>query len=311
MARQLGAELIEIKSVYFLGTPKPEDKVVLVRKVRRLNEEQVTAAVGGFLSPEGTMFASPDGLVVVGDRLEIVERVLDVFDRLETSPSVTWCVQLHIISMSDKDLMDFGLDVNPALELAAGYANLSNVTRDLAAGAVQGLRGEGGSSVADVSLSAVLRATRERSTMRIVSDPVFTCVDGSETTITKGLRIPVRNSVIAGQNGNIANNVRYIQTGLEATASVRELSERVGRLNLKLNVSDVQGIDRELGPTTDDQGITCQTDVETGGVYLLGGLRRGKQEQGSGALLTLGKTKNKEADVWLIFAKCYRIKKGL
>lgn len=258
------------------------------------------------------MTALPDGLVIVGDRLEVIERLVDMFDRLESAPSVVWCVQLHVISMSDSDLLDFGLDVNPALELAAGYANLSNVTKDLTLGVAQGIRGEGGASVADASLSAVLRATRERKSMRIVADPLFTCVDGSPATVTRGLKIPVRQSVISGPNGGtVSNNVRFIQTGLEATATVREISDTVGRLDLKLNVSEVQNVDGDLGPTTDDQGLTCQTDVETGGVYLLGGLRRGKQEKGRGAFFTLGEKNNKEGDVWLIWGKCYRISKGL
>jgi|GEM_PF-4857478 len=283
----------------------------MVRKIRRLTPEQVGSSVGGFLSQDGTFSAIPDGLIVLGDRLEVIERLSDMFDRLEKAPSVVWCIQLHVISMSDRDLLDFGLDVNPALELAAGYANLSNVTKDLTLGVVQGVRGEGGASVADASLNAVLRATRERGTMRIVADPLFTCVDGSSATITKGLRIPVRTSTITGNAGNVSNNVRFVQTGLEATASVREISDTVGRMTLKLSVSEVQSVSSELGPTTDDQGMTCETDVETGGVYLLGGLRRAKREQGAGSLLTIGQKQNKEDDVWLIFGKCYRISKGL
>lgn len=277
-----------------------------------MTEEQVTSAAAGFLSHDGTLTALPDGLVVIGDRLEVVERLVEMFDRLEKAPSVVWCVQLHVISMSDRDLLDFGLDVHPALELAAGYANLSNVTKDLTLGVAQGIRGEGGASVADASLSAVLRATRERATMRIVADPLFTCVDGSAATVTRGLKIPVRTSTITGPNGStVSNNVRFVQTGLEATVSVREISDRVGRLDLKLTVADVQRVDSELGPTTDDQGLTCQTDVETGGVYLLGGLRRGKAEKGRGAFFTLGEKNSNEGDVWLIWGKVYRIKKGL
>lgn len=311
VGRRLGVELIELRGLYYLGQRRPEDKAIMVRKIRRLTPEQVGSSVGGFLSQDGTFSAIPDGLIVLGDRLEVIERLSDMFDRLEKAPSVVWCIQLHVISMSDRDLLDFGLDVNPALELAAGYANLSNVTKDLTLGVVQGVRGEGGASVADASLNAVLRATRERGTMRIVADPLFTCVDGSSATITKGLRIPVRTSTITGNAGNVSNNVRFVQTGLEATASVREISDTVGRMTLKLSVSEVQSVSSELGPTTDDQGMTCETDVETGGVYLLGGLRRAKREQGAGSLLTIGQKQNKEDDVWLIFGKCYRISKGL
>lgn len=283
----------------------------MVRKSRRMTDAQVANTVGGFLSQEGTVTALPDGLVVIGDRLEVVERLVEVFDRLERAPSVVWCVQLHVISMSDKDLLDFGLDVNPALELAAGYANLQNVTKDLTLGVVQGVRGEGAATVADASLSAVLRATRERGTMGIVADPLFTLVDGSEATVTRGLKIPVRQSVITGTNGNVSNNVRFVQTGLEATASVREISDTVGRLKLKLSIAEVKSVDATLGPTTDDQGLTLETDMQTGGVYLLGGLRRAKEEQSRGAFFTVGKKTDKEADTWLIWAKAYRIEKGL
>ncbi|WP_437229799.1 hypothetical protein SH661x_001629 [Planctomicrobium sp. SH661] len=283
----------------------------MIRKIRRLTDTQVASAIGGFLSSGGTLTALPDGLVLIGDSLEVVERIADVFERLEKAPSVVWCVQLHVISMSDKDLLDFGLDVNPALELAAGYANLSNVTKDLTLGVKQGLREEGGASVADASLSAVLRATRERSSMKIVADPLFTLIEGSSSTVTRGLKIPIRTSIVTGNAGNVSNNVRFVQTGLEATVSVREISDTVGRLTLKLNVSDVVNADVNLGPTTDDQGMTCETDMNAGGVYLLGGLRRGKKEQGRGSFFTLGEKKNQEADVWLVWGKCYRIAKEI
>lgn len=285
--------------------------MILVRKIRRMTEGQVANTVQGFLSIDGTCTALPDGLIVVGDRLEVVARVSDVFDRIDSAPSVVWCVQLHVISLTEKDLLDLGLDVNPALELAAGYANLSNVTRDLTSGAVQGLRGEGGSSVADASLSAVLRATRERKSMSVVTDPLFTLIEGSEGLVVRGLKIPVRTSVVTGQNGNVANSIQWVQTGLEGRASVREVSEKLGRLKLSLDISDVTNVSSDLGPTTDQQKFSCEVDCEVGGVYLLGSLRRGKRERSQGAFLSIGAKNNTESEVWLIYSKLYRVAKSL
>lgn len=310
VARRLGVELISDRGLYFLGERNPEDLAIFCRRVMRLEPNEIKQAVGSFLSNAGSLTVTPDGLVIVGDRLQALERLHDLFEAVEKAPSVVWCVQLHVISMSDADLHDFGLDVNPALELALGYANLSNVTRDLVGGAVQGVRGEGGDSSADVSLSAVLRATRTSSTMHLVTDPLFSVVDGSTAEITRGVSLPVRTSTTNAQTGQVSEQVRFVQTGLECKCGVREISPTLARLKLDLKVSDLVE-NNTSGPTTDNQSLITSADVRTGGVYILGALRRGKDERSKGAFLQWGDKKNQSADCWVIFCKAYRIGQSL
>lgn len=300
-----------MQGVYYLGTKRPEDKAVLARRARRFNTEELMRSAENFLNDDGKCTVLPDGIVIVADTLATIERINEMIDRVESAPSVTWCVQVHIISFSDKDLKDFGMDVNPALELAAGYANLHNVAAAITSGIKDGISEEGGRSAADVSLKAVLRATRERGSMRIVCDPLFTCVDGAESKVTRGLKIPVRTTLTTGTNNqNTQTQLQFVQTGLEARASVREVSETMGRLKLDLTLADLTQND-SVGPTTDNQSLNLTTDVETGGVYLLGGLRRSRDESKTGAFFSFGTKRNNEADVWLVWAKTYRIAKAL
>lgn len=310
VARQLNVELVVHRNLYYLGERRPEDLAVMVRRVMRLTAEEIQGVVLGFAAGGGTQTVTSDGLVIVGDRVEVLERLHEVFDRLEQAPSVLWAVQLHVVSMTDSDLHDFGFDVKPALELAVGYAELSNVTRSLVSGVMQGVRGEGGQSAVDMSLSAVLRAARERSSIRIVADPLFTMIDGETATMVKGSSIPVRDTVVNAQNGQSQSSVRFVQTGLDISATVREVSATMARLKLDLSIADVIGTSLEA-PITDRQAVVTSADVRTGGVYLLGALRRSRDEKSQAAALTVGERKNQEGDVWLLFCKCYRVASSL
>lgn len=309
VARSVGTEVIPGVGLYYFGSRRPEDVSVLVRRVMRLDETQIRSAVAGFLASGGTLSVLPDGLVIVGDRLEVLERISEIFDLVAAAPSVVWCVQLHVVSMSDRDLVDFGLDVQPALELALGYAKLSNVARDVAGGLRDGLR-DGARAELDSSLSAVLRAARQRGSVAIIADPLMTIVDGSQARVTKGLSIPVRDSVTNATTGNVQSSVRFIQTGLEISATVREMSDTLARLKVELSFADVVET-REGAPLTDRQSLDTSADVATGGVYVLGAIRRGRSESSQGSFLRLGKRDNVEGDVWVVFAKTYRIEQGL
>lgn len=310
VARRLETELVVQGKVFYLGTRRPEDRAVMVRRVLRLDQEQIQNVVEGFSGTSGASTVTTDGVLIVGDKIEVLDRLHEVFDRLEKAPSVLWCIQLHVVSMTSRDLADFGLDIEPALELAAGYAELSNVTRALVSGAIAGARSEGPQSVVDVSLSAILRAARERGTVRIIADPVLTVCDGDSANVVKGASVPVREVVTNGQTGNTQSSVRFVQTGLDITAGVREVSDSLARLKLDLSISEILGSQQDA-PITDKQSLRSSLDVRTGGVYLVGSLRRGKGERALSGALSFGASRNVEDDVWLVFVKTYRVASAL
>ena len=66
-----------------------------------------------------------DGIVIVGDTVEVLAKVNELLDGIESAPLDGWVVQFHIISIGDTASRELGLDVVPALELSASLAAAS------------------------------------------------------------------------------------------------------------------------------------------------------------------------------------------
>ena len=82
IAHSLDRRLTRIGQIYFLGPVKPEDRGSLVRRVRRLNAELLSKITELFRSEHGRAHVIGDGLVVVADRVEVLERLSQTFGRL-------------------------------------------------------------------------------------------------------------------------------------------------------------------------------------------------------------------------------------
>ena len=131
IARRLGVQVTRTGSIYFLGSLRPEDKGVLVRRVRRLSANELSDSVSVLLSQNGSVRAHEDGLVIVGDRVEVLARVVELLDRIERADTSSWVVQLHLVQLSDRALADWGLDVEPAADIGLAFASASSSLQSL------------------------------------------------------------------------------------------------------------------------------------------------------------------------------------
>ena len=178
VARRLSVEVNRSAGgVYFLGELRPEDRAVYVRNVKRLDADQLKAAIQVITSATGRVEAYPDGLVVLADKVEVVQRVADLIGRIEAAPSESWVVQLYLISLRGFDFRELGLDMVPAAEIAMRAATTGGSTFELSA-----------------ALNGLLRADARRESSTIEAAPLFLLLDGSNATIADGvtIRIPQR-----------------------------------------------------------------------------------------------------------------------
>ena len=93
LGRRLNCRATRIGNVWFLGAIAPEDRGVLVRSVRRLKAEELTKVCTLFASEVGRQVAFEDGLVVVADRVEVLQRLVQALDQLEATPAGCWVVR--------------------------------------------------------------------------------------------------------------------------------------------------------------------------------------------------------------------------
>src|SRR5690606_34215923 len=120
----------------------------------------------------------PDGMVVVGDRVEVLERVHELLDQIEATKGVTWVVQVLVISMGKTTERRLGLDRAPTFNLSAAFASASG--------------GVGGSTMsAAAALNALVEASFYDADVSVDADPVLLCTDGSEVTFVRGRTVPI------------------------------------------------------------------------------------------------------------------------
>ena len=173
VARRMGVEVTRVGSMYVLGELRPEDKGVLVRKVRRVGGDDLNSAIQVLLSDVGRVRAFDDGLVVVGDKVEVLGRINELLDGIERAPLDTWVIQVFLMGIRRGLDVERGVDIVPAARVA--YA--------LASG--------GGGSVVNASLAGLLSLARSSESLDLVAEPMFLVVDGGRGVFEVGERVPI------------------------------------------------------------------------------------------------------------------------
>lgn len=296
IARQVGAQVTKSGGVYLLGTLRPEDRGAFVKRVRRLSEAQLREVCQQMLSDVGRVSAFKDGLVVVTDTVEVLNRVADLLESVEAAEAVTWVVQMHVVQLTDRDIRDLGLDTVPALEVAA-------VLGDASSGKVLSVETD-----LTASLKSVLQFANEKGRSGVLAEPLFLLVDGEEGILNRTRRVPVENSVVDPRSGAISRNYTFTEVGLQFRLTLRELNWKTARASIFISLGDVEAQGEEgRPPITRQQEMTLSADMTAGGVYLVGALRDGNSESSQKGGLKLGGVNRAEQTETLVFARVARV----
>lgn len=293
VARRVGVQVTRSGSLFYLGDLRPEDRGVFVRKVDRLTEDELTAAVSVLLSENGRVSTYGDGLVVVADRVEVVSRVREMLDAIEAAPADSWVVQLHLISMRNRDATRLGFDVQPSAEIAATFAQVSGGNNNV------------GELKLNAAFNAVLQAESDSETVEVLTDPMFVMLDGETARVADGDRVPIITPTF--QDGVvISEQVEFLQTGIEVEVGVRDLGSGRALLSIQASVSDVVGF-VQFQPIVNQQDFTTRASVASGGVYLLGSLRRSARSETIRGPLSVDVGRSAADQVVQVWARTYRI----
>lgn len=293
VARRLGVQVTRSGNLYYLGKLRNEDRGVLVRKVRRLSQEELKSAVAVLLSDNGRAETYADGLVVIGDRVEVLERLAELLDGIESAPSNSWIVQLHLVSLSETFFKDAGLDVNPAAEIAASFAMVD-------------VDDSAGQLTANASLRAVLAADRQDDSVSIVTEPSFVLLDGTIASFRDARQTPVRVRTVSPEGTVTDTGFQTVQTGTEVVCEIRELGSDRAKLRVDVTSSSVAGSVEDI-PIVDEQAFTTEASVQAGGVYLLGSFNRARDAQQVRSITATAKRTEREARTVYVWARTYRI----
>ncbi|MBA4016212.1 MAG: hypothetical protein C0483_03385 [Pirellula sp.] len=296
VARRANSQVTRSGKLYFLGELRPEDRGVMVRKCTRLSQEEWNNAISVLLSEHGRCQPFTDGLVVVGDRVEVLQRISELIDQVEAAEAAAWVVQLYIVSLTADDVMSLGLDVLPALEVAATVASASNGALPSLTPTTQ-LKG---------GLDVVLQAARERSSVSIVGEPLFLLVDGETSHLGSGQRVPIPLRTVSNQGTVNTTAYQFVDTGFQLDVGIREVGFDRTKLTVNAAISSVVGY-VDQAPILAKDDFKSASVISSGGVYLLGALDRTGNEKNVAKWLGIGGRDKQTKQLVQVWARSYRI----
>ena len=297
VARRAGVQVSRSGSLYFVGSLRKEDKAVLVRRVRRLTPDELGKAVQPFLSDNGDLATYGDGLLIVGDRVDVLERVNDLVNQIEATDSGVWCVQLHLVSLTDTQARELSLTTEGTLDLATTFAAASAGHIDT-------------SGLLSGSLSAVLEFARLNATSSIVAEPLYYLRDGEKARLFRGDQVPIERITFANDANNVGRELKdyeYRDTGLDITVQLRELAIDSATLTIDAALSTVSGQAVNGAPIFAREEYNTAAPVRSGGVYLLGAIERNDSTREKTMGWTMGGKKTNERRVLQIWCRAVRV----
>lgn len=279
--------------MFFVGNLRPEDRGLLVRRVRRLSASDLEKSIEVFRSESGRASVYPDGLCVVGDKVEVLERVNELFDRIESADAGTWVVQFFLLSISDTDERALALDVTPAASLSAAVASAP----------IDKLRSTGAASA---TLTALLHAVDSSGTSHVVATPLLLVADGGSGSVVRGQTIPVPQTTVSAEGTVTTTGYTNVQVGLTINAAVREVSAGSADLKSDVKLSTVDGY-VQSSPIQSNSEVQSEEVVSSGGVYLLGQVEETSTAESQTGGFRIGSDKTQQRDTLQVWARIFRV----
>ena len=294
VARRLGGEAVKVGSVWYLGELRQEDRGLLVARCSRLGGVDLQLFLGVMVSEIGRVSATSDGLVVISDRAEVIDRIRKALDDLEAAPAESWVVQLYVISVSDERAHTFGLDVVPTAALSAS---------SLAGSAASGFNW---SSLFGVS--GALAWDNKTTGVQLMAEPCFVLLDGQAGNYYRGLKTPIAQKVVSPEGTVSVSGYAFTETGFSINVTCRDVGESRARVDLAVVDSSITDMIDKTAPVIAEERLSGSSFVESGKLSLLLSVRRDRvQKSVSGALSSRGDDSSVKQRV-MVWVMPYRTK---
>lgn len=285
IARSLGTGVVERSGIWFFGELKPEDNTTYVERWPLLDAESIRDILSTVTSRDGGLFVNDSGLVVLSDRLEVVERVSSLLEQVTRQASGQFVLQFYVVDVGSMSDRDFGFRLTESLgglgvELLEGGAgltwsatgNIPLVHRMEAAGAV------------------------------IIARPTLVIADGSESRIERQDVVPIPLRTVL-ENGSVTTSgYTDVRVGFSVQASARSEGSRT-RITYEMVAGEITGYVEE-SPIRSEQTLKGEAILAETGLYLVGSLVRENQRQARGLVNFSRASRSSE---WLVFCAIERV----
>lgn len=293
VARRLGVSLTRSGDLFYLGEIRPEDRGVYVRKVKRALASDLRTTIEILRSENGRGVVYDDGLVVVGDRVELLRSLDEMFNQIENSPVGSWCVQLFVLSVADSMFSEIGLD--------------SYVSADMSYNIVKAGSSVDSSLAVSGALSGLLRADKGDGRIESVTRPTFLIQDGSEGYYLSGQVFKLPTKSVSDSGTVTTTGYENFDVGLKILCKLVDYGSDRVQISVDLTNSSVVGYSEEGYPNISSDEFRCSSVVNSGQTLLLGSFVSDGSDQSVQGLFNMFKSSKSSKREFLIWARCYRV----
>ena len=293
ISRRLDIEVNRGANIYYLGTFRDEDRALLVRRVRRLDSNQIKESIQVLQSTDGRAVVYDDGLVVIGDKIQVLSRISNLLDEIEASDVSTWAIQYWLLSVNNSTLEELGLDIEPSIEVSLAFTESSAYSAS--------------SALARGGLDAILTATEETNGADLLIEHLSIIRDGKSQTFFEGDKFPIRVERVSNEGTSTTTAVEFVETGVSITSELREYSEETASLAVDVSLSEVIAIIDNFAPQTTSTNFDTESIIHNGGVYLLRSHKAKSNNNTTRNWLTSGFKRQDQERTIMLWVRCARI----
>jgi len=247
VGRRLGTEVTRTGDLYFIGDLRPEDRGVYVTRLGDLPPDDLSQIAALLLSETGRSFVSESGVAVVADKVEVLSRVAEAFEKVKTRDRDTWLIQFHVVETSANHEEQVGAESSANFGLSVSYPG-----------------GGGAFGALDVALENV----RDAGSSVLVAEPVYLVNDGQAVSYVRGQEFPVTTTTTS-REGFVQTSVDYQSVGSTIEASIRSLGGDAAVLTVAIDDQRLTEENISGFPIIDGYQFRDVVDVVSGGTYLL------------------------------------------
>ena len=274
ISRRVGAEIMDIDGVYYLGELRPDDLATAVLPMPPGDTEQVKDSIGNLLSNRGKV-SYINSAIIVRDTVEALRKIAESVNQIRANSLRRYVCELWFIRCKRADLIHIG-------------AKLQMQNVDLLT--VQNAR---------ELFKLLLEAEAQFDSVSVLQRPVLQVSEGLKGSITSGREIPLEEKAITEAGAIETTGYDLIQDGIQASVIVHRVSAGLLNCALSLEVSTFDDITSDKRPIKDSKTLTSNIILRDGEICLVGGIGHNSSKTGF-ALITLDYSKQKQTVlIWL------------
>ncbi len=259
VARRVGADVTRLGSLWFIGSLRPQDRAVLVGRCARVAPDKLDALLRVYLSDAGRLSVTEDGIVVVGDSVEIDQKIGDVLAQLDAAPADAWLIHVYAFDVSREFLQKVGWD-------GSATVTLQGVLGHVATGGV--------TTVASAMLQAMIVASHENNHVRALVSPLMVLAGGVPGKLSDGTTYLLPQSATNDQGTQTQSTLVPYRVGLDVTLTVRPAGTDRAALTVDYSSTSLLALSDQGVPTTTGFQFAASAPIDVGGTALVGEVER-------------------------------------